>query len=247
LVGTIFWIDAAPEQNAGIGRILRHALSVHWPTAIASLLGTHIWFGNWSFLSVRSWMYEVFEYGIVIVCVGLVLAIIRSFRRTTTPIHLSALLVNTLIYGCFLGSIAYHVVMNSMNFGVGVSEGWYLYAVVVPEAILVIAGLLSFRRGKQMLVGLIACLFVLEMYATHWISLPYYTGLISHAPNGGLRTFHASQLAHIPFGELLARIEINRPFFLSNAVLIGLWLCFLVASVLLVHIGATLIRPSEHS
>jgi hypothetical protein len=239
-VGAILWIDSPPEQNGGIGSILRHAQDVKWSTATSSLLGTHIWFGNWSFLSVRSWMYEILEYGIVLVCVGLVLAAIRSLRpgpSATISIRPSALFVNALVYGSFLASIVYHVLMNSMNFGVGTSAGWYLYAVVVPEAILITAGLLSLRWGKQLFIALIVCLFALEMYATHWVLLPYYTGLISHAPDGGLRAFHLSQFAHVSLWELLARVEINRPFFLSNPVLITLWLCFLLASVLLVHLS----------
>ena len=61
-----------------------------------------------------------------------------------------------------------------------------MYAVVVPEATLFVIGLLAFRWGRRLLIGVVAGLFLLEMYATHWLLIPYYTGLIDHAPNGAL-------------------------------------------------------------
>jgi hypothetical protein len=59
--------------------------------------------------------------------------------------------------------------------------------------------------------------------------------LIWHAPDGGLRSFHFSQLNQIGLAELLARLEINRPVFATNVVLLTAWCAFLIASTLLVY------------
>ena len=94
------------------------------------------------------------------------------------------------IYGTFLAASAYHVLMNSINIPIDATPGWYLYAVVIPEAILVVAGLLAFKWGKEMVTTTVLFFFALEMYATHFVLIPYYSGLIWHAPDGGLRSFH---------------------------------------------------------
>ena len=59
----------------------------------------------------------------------------------------------------------------------------------------------------------------------------------AHAADGGLRSFYVSQLSAVGLRELLARLQINRPFFLSSSVLITLWLSFLTASACLVHLA----------
>jgi len=141
------------------------------------------------------------------------------------------------IYGAFLLSIGYHVLMNSINLGVDASAGWYLYSVIAAEAILVVAGLLAFRSGKAMIVGLLGCFLLLEVYAMHFLLIPYYTGLIAHAPDGGLRSFHLSQLNTIPLAEILSRLEINRPFF-GHSGLIVLWFLFIAAAIALPYISA---------
>src|SRR5205823_811429 len=50
LVGAIVWVDGAPAQPVGFLQTLRHLSEIHWISAADSLVGSHIWFGNWSFL-----------------------------------------------------------------------------------------------------------------------------------------------------------------------------------------------------
>src|SRR5207249_2842804 len=100
------------------------------------------------------------------------------------------LFVPLTLYGFFLAAITYHVLINFIDTGVGASNGWYLYTVIVPEALLVIAGLTAFRIGRQLLVGTIAAFFLLELYTTHAILIPYYTGMIAHTPAGYLQSFY---------------------------------------------------------
>jgi hypothetical protein len=231
-------VGGAPAQKMGFFEILKKIPKVDWLAAFNSLFGSHIWWGNWSFLSVRSWMYRVFEYASVLVVIGILLRIIRSrsaehaqaeFVRSS---HLCVLLT---LYAGFLVAIAHHVLITFIDTGNGASAGWYVYAVVVPEAILVVASLTAFKGGKYVLIGIIPAFFLLEIYSTHWILIPYYTGLIAHTAGGALQSFHPSQLNDIGFPELLARLEVNRPFFLTNGVLVSLWVLYLTASAALVY------------
>jgi len=249
LVGTPIWYDASPSHPMGLAEIARTAARLDWRAGFESLFGSHIWFGNWSFLSVRSWMYRVFQCAGALVAVGLFVTYYKQLKQTfsgkptngsTGAEHLSVLL---LIYMAYLLATAYHILMNSINFGVAASAGWYLYAVVVAEGTLIVAGLLALRWGKGMVVGLIACFFLLEMYATHFLLIPYYSGLIAHAADGGLQAFHLSQLNTIGLAEILARLQTNKASFLTNHVLTALWSLFIAASVSLPIIAARAFKP----
>jgi hypothetical protein len=120
-----------------------------------------------------------------------------------------------------------------------------MYAVVIAEGTLIVAGLLAFRWGKAVVIGLIACFVLLEMYATHFVLIPYYTGLIAHAPDGGLQSFHLSQLNTIGFAEILARLQTNKVSFMTSQVIIGLWSLFLAASVSLPFVAARAFRAPK--
>jgi 4-amino-4-deoxy-L-arabinose transferase-like glycosyltransferase len=251
LVGTPIWYDASPSHPMHLAEIARRAWNVRWRSGFESLFGSHIWFGNWSFLSVRSWMYRVFQCAWLLAAVGL---FTRSWKKLTQIIpgkptndsteakHLSILLA---IYGGFVLALTYHILMNSINLGVDASAGWYMYAVVIAEGTLIVAGLLAFRWGKAVVIGLIACFVLLEMYATHFVLIPYYTGLIAHAPDGGLQSFHLSQLNTIGFAEILARLQTNKVSFMTSQVIIGLWSLFLAASVSLPFVAARAFRAPK--
>ena len=239
LAGAIIWVGGTPSGGISV-ETFTSIKNVSWVSAFHSLFGSHIWIGNWSFLGVRSWMYEVFQYVTVLIAAGILLLIIRGFGSNSPDsllIRRSYLLVLLMIYGGFLGSIAYHVLVNFISSKISASSGWYLYAVVVPEAILAIAGLFAFRWGKSILIGVIACFALLEIYATHWILIPYYTGLIAHRPDGGLQAFYLSQVKTIGILELLARLEINRPSFLTNVTLIGSWSLFITTTLALAFVS----------
>lgn len=251
LVGTPIWYDASPSHPMGLAEIARRALNVRWRSGFESLFGSHIWFGNWSFLSVRSWMYRVFQFVWFVAAVGLFTRGWNKLKQvipgkptndSTEPKNLSILLA---IYGGFLLAATYHILMNSINLGVDASAGWYIYAVVVAEGTLIVAGLLAFRWGKAVVIGLIACFVLLEMYATHFVLIPYYTGLIAHAPDGGLQSFHLSQLNTIGFTEVLARLQTNKVSYMTSQVIIGLWSLFVAASLTLPFVAARAFRAPK--
>jgi hypothetical protein len=241
LVGSLAWVDGAPAQPLGFFSMMRRALQVDWLSAADSLVGSHIWFGNWSFLAVRSWMYHVFDYLIAVMGIGLAVALVRH-RSKTVSMDIKRLGTVGLLYGGFLAAIAYHVLVNFINTGIGASTGWYLYAVILPEALLVITSLRGLGKlGNGLYLFILGCLTALELYAAHWLLLPYYTGLISHVPSGALQSFHPGRVT-ITFAELLQRLQANRPPFITSWLLLLVWLSFVASTLGLFYLATYCFR-----
>lgn len=240
MANAIIWVGGAPAKNTGVIGIIESIPRVDWGAAASSLFASHVWWENWSFLSVRGWMYQVFEVAALLVVSGLFLQMVRTFRgRKDQDVslrhpHLVGLFA---LYFSFMAALAYHALVTFIDSGVGASAGWYLYAVIVPEAMLVVVGLAAFHWGRYVFVGLVAAFFLLEIYATHWILIPYYAGLIAHTAHGTLQAFGSSRLGAISWAEFLTRLEINRPGFVTNVSLLVLWVLYLASSATLVFIA----------
>jgi len=104
----------------------------------------------------------------------------------------------------------------------------------VVEVSLVYVGLshlmpASWRRW--ILPGAAAAFALLELYATHFVALPYYAGLISHRPSGALEAFHPGSLRALGFGETLGRLAANKPAWLGAGGFVVLWVAFLAATI----------------
>ena len=97
--------------------------------------------------------------------------------------------------------------------------------------------LTAFKYGEQALTALTAAFFLVEIYATQWILIPYYAGLISHGQGGTLRAFYLSHLKTVGVAELVTRLGINRPTLLSGNVLVILWVLYLIASAGIVFLA----------
>jgi hypothetical protein len=89
------------------------------------------------------------------------------------------------------------------------------------------------QRWSSAAASLTGLLLLLEVYATHFVLIPYYTGLIRHNESGTVATFRISQASAAGWGEILKRIAINKPDFLVPTVLIVLWFVFLAANLYL--------------
>ncbi len=168
MLRTVKW----PDLLAGAGR-------VHWLSAVDSILLSHIWFGAWSGLTVRSWIYHAF-YVIIAVAVFEVARVAVRHRRY------DALL---LFYGMFWLGQLYNVLLLFLAKGASTSMGWYLYAVVLPEVVLLAVGL---RRWG--LLAVTVCCAALDVYTVNFVSLPFYSGLIGRRPDGSLENFHFHSL-----------------------------------------------------
>jgi hypothetical protein len=184
--GTISGLsEAVMLRGTGPIAMLKRAVEVPWRTAIDSMLFSHLYFGGWSSLTVRSWMYHLFYVVIALAAVGLV------FRLRGMESQRLALL-----YGCFWLAQLYNVLLIWLTKGVPASMGWYLYAVVGAEVVLATEGLRMFARRWAAAIG--AVLFgLLDLYAMNFVALPYYAGLIGHKANGALEALHLSQLASV--------------------------------------------------
>ena len=177
--------------------MLRRIPSVPWRTAIDSILFSHLYFGGWSGLTVRSWMYHAFYAVILIAAIGGVWAI----RKNAALRPLAA------VYAAFWLAQLYNVSLIFMSKGVPTSMGWYLYAVIAAEVVLCAATI-------PPIVGVV--LFAaLDLYAMHFVALPYYAGLIHHKPNGALESFHPHAIPTPPLH------------------LIALWLLYLSATLVI--------------
>jgi hypothetical protein len=204
---------------------------VDWVTALKSFAASDLWFGNWSFLTVRSWMYQVLESLILLVIAGVIVMAVRSLRSRSHKLLPPNIVTVALLFSTFIAALAYHVLLAFMNSGIPATCGWYLYAVVLPEALLLITGVMAFGQwGRRLLLVLMASFAALELYATHWLLIPYYTGLIAHTPAGALQSFHPGRVA-VSFTEILGRLHVNRPPFVTNDVVFVLWLLYLVSLV----------------
>jgi hypothetical protein len=225
-------------QRLGIVGIIAALPKVEWLRAIDSTFVSHIWFGGWSFLSVRSWMYHFFAIVFLGATVGLV-----KVRRVRVLI---------VMFAALLAALAYHVTVNSMVHGKSVTTGWYLYALVAAEAVLLIAGLREVvpqRLRSYIPFALCFCLTAVEFFGLHFYQLPYYTGFTRHNATGGLPALHLDQLLNGGLGELIHRLAINKPAWISPVLVAMLWLAFLIATfaVLWVAFRQALLPKSENA
>ncbi|MGQ9635707.1 MAG: glycosyltransferase family 39 protein [Bryobacteraceae bacterium] len=182
------------QQTVGLSPsitdLLQQALHVDWPRFAEISFRTHLWIGHWSFLQLRAWMYDVFAVLYALAGAGLLLLWLR--RR---PQSARALVTAALLCSWFWLGLAYHEVTFA-RLGYSSSAGWYAVAVVSAEAVLLAAAWSALQGGRLRLLVAAAALFaLLDLYATNWILIPYYTGLTAYEPSGRLASFHLSQFA----------------------------------------------------
>jgi hypothetical protein len=226
-------IQDAALKHMPFSERVRHVAAVNWFTAVDSTFFSHIWFGGWSFLQVRAWIYHVFALVTIAAIVGLVVAWRRRAPERRHIVALAALWI------LFCGGVAYHVLLTYLANGISSSAGWYLCAVIVPELILVSAGLRVFWRHAAAALALAFAL--LDLYAMLFVALPYYSGLIGHRANGMLEAFHFHRLGEVGFGEMLQRLAANHP---GGVVAVAAAGCaYLIATAVLVAACVTLRSP----
>jgi hypothetical protein len=219
--------------------VLKQIPRVDWGNAIDAVFLSHVWFGNWSFLQLRSWIYHVFQYvavlaiaGLVVLLVGCALGRGARFAFLRSPGGLGVLAA---VYGFFWIGILYHVLITFVAQGVSASQGWYLYGVVVAEVLLGCMGLLALaprRLNRWVLPAAGTALGLLDLYTVHFLFIPYYSGFIAHKANGALATFYASQLFTIPWLDVAGRLAADEPR-LGAAGITMMWAGYLLATAAL--------------
>jgi hypothetical protein len=146
---------------------------VRWLAVLDAALWTHIWTGAWSFLTVRSWMYRVFELIFAIVAIMLVGALVR---RPYGQCKRKLVLLSTL-EAAFAAAIAYHALSIFLGKNLSFAPGWYFYVLIVAEALLLASGLLILvgrRRILPAMGSLIALFLALDVYTAIFVLARFY-------------------------------------------------------------------------
>ena len=207
-------------RDLGFWGVLKRAPSLPWRTAADAILFSHLYFGGWSSLTVRSWMYHLFYAVILVAAVGL------AWRWRDPAIRALAA-----IYAAFWLGEFYNALLLWVSKGLPGSMGWYLYAAVGAEAVLATAGLAAFLRRWAAPVG--ALLFALfDLFTVHAIEIPYYTGMVVHKANGATGTLHLADFQAVGWSGAFERLSAFQPW--SAAALMALWTVYLAATVVLV-------------
>jgi hypothetical protein len=151
---------------------------VHWLSALDAGGWTHIWNGAWSFLAAKSWMYRVLEIILAIAAIALVRTLAkRPWGRSK---HKLSLLVAAELL--FAAGISYQTLLIFLNKGLSFFPGWYFYALIVPEALLITSGLLILAGRRRILAaaGFLITLFAaLDLYTVNIVLARYYTASLA--------------------------------------------------------------------
>ena len=249
--------DAQGMVNSKVS--LLGALSqVHWVRVFDLVILSHIWLGGWSFLVVRAWMYRVVELMILVAIVGICIQALRE--RPGLP-RLQELILLALPYLVMIAGLCFHAAQVFRARGSAATAGYYLYALVVPEAILLIAGIARLMPAKMHLAPVPIAAFVLigvEQFGAWFILFPYYGGLIRHNANGRLPTARIEQFWNGGVDTLLDHLSGIGPtsspavvaaavvlYVLATAVL--LWSAYRIAVPARRTISAVRDRQKPHS
>lgn len=145
---------------------------VHWLRVLDAALWTHIWTGAWSFFTLRSWMYRVFE---VVFAIAAIMVFLALVRRPTGRFK-GKLALLSLLEMLFALGIAYQALSIFLVKNIAFAPGWYFYALVVAEALLLAAGLLILAGRRRVLfaLGLLIFLFAaLDVYSATVLARHY--------------------------------------------------------------------------
>ena len=149
------------EDDAALSSVVRSLPMVPWLHAAGSVFKTALWFGGWSFLTARPWMYNA-------LLVILAVAIASGWKAA------SRWKASWLIVAFFLAGMVYDVGAEFVTHNVSAAPGWYLWSVGGAFALLIAAG-----AGRWMAV-VCALLCIFDLYSSQFIMLPYYAGFAAH-------------------------------------------------------------------
>jgi hypothetical protein len=213
---------------------LLHAVTqIRWTQVFDFIVLSHIWLGDWSFLVVRTWMYRVVELMILIAIAGVFVQVVRARSELARPKELGLL---ALTYTVMLVGLCFHAAQVFRAGGAAGTMGYYLYALVVPEAVLLVAGIARMAPVKMRLWVVSIAVFVLiglEQFGAWFVLFPYYGGLIRHNAGGRLVTARIEEFRHGGFGTLFRHLSVIGPASPAAVVATGAVLYVIATGVLL--------------
>jgi 4-amino-4-deoxy-L-arabinose transferase-like glycosyltransferase len=212
---------------------LRVAWRLDWLAALDTAMFSHIWFGGWSFLQVRSWIYHLlYAVGLASV-IGLMVLSLR-IRSVTPAVNRTSLFMLGWFEACLCASLAYQVTLAQIVYGKPMTNGWYLYCLVFAEIVLICAGLMALLPHRHWIfapLGVAGLFAALDVYGMNFLLIPYYLGFIAHSAGGRLQTFYVSQFWKTGLPEISSRLLLNRPYMSAPAEFAVLWVLYLAATV----------------
>jgi hypothetical protein len=235
--------DAQGMANGEVS-LLRAVGQIHWAKVFDVVILTHIWLGDWSFLVVRTWMYRVVELMLFVAVVGVCTQMVRERRGLP---NLKGLALLALPYLVMLAGLCFHAAQVFRARGSAGTVGYYLYALVVPETILLITGMARLMPAKMCLLPVPIAAFILigmEQFGAWFVLFPYYAGLIRHNANGRLPTARVQQFwatAGNRFFDHLSGIGPTP----SPAVVAAGAILYVVATAVLLWCAYTIVLPAE--
>ena|SRR5688572_6884461 len=230
------------DRVAGVTR-------VEWSSSLWAMLRQHIWIGNTSLLALSRTTYRVGYLLIFLAILGAGKAVIAWLKLPIAEKKSigsnPSMAILGIFYVFFVLGVLYHMLANYLLLGVpDGTGGWYLYAVIVPEIILLVRGLESLVGGRAAPasnVVLIAYALVANLVSLLCKTLPAYGGFI-------VPRFHLSHFLELyspsGFRVLMENLALNKPGFVTPGVIaiaLGVSLAFLVVSLVCVAYS----RPTE--
>jgi hypothetical protein len=160
--------------------VLSAAGRIPWVQAADVAAKSFLWFGGWSFLTMKSWIYRIPE--IIAVC-AIPALVLRRPPGTAAPATITVFAFAAYCWG---------ILVYFATQGVPNLPGWYLWPFAPALAILLTAGL-----GRASL-AMVIVFAALDIYGAATLMAPWYAGLAAH--NHGSIT---------QFPEAAARLQLN--------------------------------------
>ncbi len=151
------------QESVPLGPLVASALHLirngGWLSGAQTVAKSFTWFGAWSFMTLRTWMYVALE-GCAFA--GMIAGIAFHGRRLQVPL---------VFVGCFALAIAGGAAAYNAVHGIPGIPGWYLWPAGGAMAILIAGGLGRFTAV------FVAMLAAADLFGAAARMMPYYSGL----------------------------------------------------------------------
>ncbi len=225
--------------------LLRAVGQIGWVKVFDFIMLSHIWLGGWSFLVVRTWMYRVVEVVMLVAMAGVCIQVVRPRSALPRPKDLGLLALPNVV---MIAGLCFHATQAFRAHGGSTGTlGYYLYALVVPESVVLIAGIARTIPARIQLTAIPLAVFVLislEQFGAWFVLFPYYGGLTRHSADGRLPTARIEQFRNGGIGTLFNHLGGIGPTSSASVVAAGAIL-YLCATAVLLWLAARL--PEEYS
>ncbi len=172
------------QESVGLSALAASAVQLarsgRWINGAQTIAKSFTWFGAWSFLTLRTWMYLSLE---AVAGSGMVCALMAKKPGIRVPLVFSI---------CFTLAIAAGEAAYNSVHGIAGIPGWYLWPVGGAMSILVAAGL---GRFVWIFATMLAAADIFGVTAR---MMPYYAGLAPWNRGSVLQVGDAARLLHVP-------------------------------------------------